>query len=95
VALISLATAALTPSWASEITSLTPRSPRRRGLRKNSVQNVSASEGLRPGQKRLAKRRDDLRPLKPVRPGDRQDDARAPARPVMVFVPFVGDSVRY
>jgi carbamoyltransferase len=30
---------------ASEITSLTPRSPRRASLRRNSVQNVSASEG--------------------------------------------------
>src|SRR5271154_4508248 len=45
VAFISLATAALIPSWASETTSLTPRRPRLRSLRKNSVQNVSASEG--------------------------------------------------
>ena len=44
-AFISLVTAALMPSWASEMTSLVPRSPRRRSLRKNSVQNVSASEG--------------------------------------------------
>src|SRR5579883_197118 len=33
VAFISLATAALIPSWASETTSLTPRNPRRRSLR--------------------------------------------------------------
>jgi hypothetical protein len=39
------ATAALMPSWASEITRLTPRRPRRASLRKNSVQKVSASEG--------------------------------------------------
>ena len=41
----TLATAALMPSCASEITSLTPRRPRRRSLRRNSVQKVSASEG--------------------------------------------------
>src|SRR4029077_10667667 len=40
-----LATAALMPSWASEMTSLTPRRPRRLSLRRNSVQKVSASEG--------------------------------------------------
>ena len=45
VAFISLATAALIPSWASETTSLTPRRPRLRSLRKNSVQKVSASDG--------------------------------------------------
>src|SRR5262249_11606000 len=39
-----LATAALMPSWASEITSLTPRRPRRASLRRKSVQKVSASE---------------------------------------------------
>jgi hypothetical protein len=39
------ATAALMPSWASEITGLTPRRPRRASFRKNSVQKVSASEG--------------------------------------------------
>ena len=38
------ATAALMPSCASEITSLTPASPRRLSLRRNSTQNVSASE---------------------------------------------------
>ena len=38
-------TAALMPSWTSEMTSLTPRSPRRRSLRRKSVQKVSASEG--------------------------------------------------
>ena len=38
-------TAALMPSWASEITSSTPSSPRRTSLRRNSVQKVSASEG--------------------------------------------------
>jgi hypothetical protein len=36
---------AFTPSWASEMTSLTPLGPRRASLRRNSVQNVSASEG--------------------------------------------------
>ena len=40
-----LATAALMPSWASKITSLTPRRPRRESLRKDPVQKVSASEG--------------------------------------------------
>ena len=45
VAFSTLATAALMPSWASEMTSLTPRRPRRASLRRNSVQNVSASEG--------------------------------------------------
>jgi len=39
------ATAALMPSCASEITSLTPASPRRLSLRRNSTQKVSASEG--------------------------------------------------
>jgi hypothetical protein len=38
----TLATAALMPSWASEITSLTPRRPRRASLRRNSVQNASS-----------------------------------------------------
>jgi hypothetical protein len=33
------------PSYASEITSLTLRRPRRASLRKNALQNVSASEG--------------------------------------------------
>ena len=32
------------PSWASEITSLTPRRPRRVSLRRNSIQKVAASE---------------------------------------------------
>ena len=36
--------AALRPSWASEITGLTPRRPRRARERKNSVQKCSASE---------------------------------------------------
>jgi hypothetical protein len=40
-----LATAAFNPSCASEMTSLTARSPRRRSLRRKSVQNVSPSEG--------------------------------------------------
>src|ERR1700732_1309968 len=40
----TLAAAALRPSWASEMTSLTPRSPRRASLCRNSLQNVSASE---------------------------------------------------
>ncbi len=37
-------TAALMPSCASEITSLTPRRPRRVSLRRNSIQKVAASE---------------------------------------------------
>jgi hypothetical protein len=45
VACITLETAALMPSWASEITSLTPRSPRRARDRRKSVQKVSASDG--------------------------------------------------
>src|SRR2546430_12337046 len=40
----TLATAALSPSCASEITSLTPLRPRLASERRNSVQNVSASE---------------------------------------------------
>src|SRR5260221_40785 len=40
----TLQTAAFGPSWASEITSFTPRKPRRASLRKKSVQKVSASE---------------------------------------------------
>ena len=36
--------AALSPLWSSEITSLTPPSPRRVSERRNSVQKVSASE---------------------------------------------------
>ena len=43
VAFRTLATAALMPSWLSLITSLTPRRPRRVRLRRNSVQNGSAS----------------------------------------------------
>ena len=38
------ATAALMPSWASEITRLTPARPRRLSLRRKSTQKVSASE---------------------------------------------------
>jgi len=41
----TFATAALSPSCASEITSFTPRSPRRIKLRRNAVQNGSASLG--------------------------------------------------
>src|SRR5205807_5438344 len=41
----TLATAALSPSWASEITSLMPRRPRLASERRNSIQKVSASEG--------------------------------------------------
>jgi len=37
-------TAALMPSWASDTTSLTPRSPRLVSLRRNSVQIASASD---------------------------------------------------
>lgn len=44
VACSTLVTAALRPSWASEMTSLTPRRPRRTGLRRKSSQKVSASE---------------------------------------------------
>src|SRR6266851_609200 len=40
----TLETAAFSPSCASEITSLTPRRPRRASERRNSVQKVSASE---------------------------------------------------
>lgn len=39
------ATAALMPSWASEMTSSTPERPRATSLRRNSVQKVAASEG--------------------------------------------------
>ena len=44
VAEITFRTAAFKPSWASEITSFTPRRPRRVRLRRKSVQNGSASE---------------------------------------------------
>ena len=44
VALNTRDTAALMPSWASEMMSFTPRRPRRARLRRKSVQNVSASE---------------------------------------------------
>ena len=47
VAFSTLATAALMPSWASEITSLTLRKQRRASLRRNAVQKASASGGLR------------------------------------------------
>ena len=41
----TLAAAAFRPSWASEMTSLTPRRPRRVSERRNLVQNGSASDG--------------------------------------------------
>ena len=44
VAVKTFETAALMPSCASEITNLTPRSPRRASWRRNSIQKVSASE---------------------------------------------------
>src|ERR1700719_4524476 len=44
VAFKTFAMAALSPSWASETTSLTPRRPRRASLRRKSVQKVSASD---------------------------------------------------
>jgi hypothetical protein len=44
VALRTLETAALMPSWACEINSFTPHRPRRVSLRRNSVQIGSASE---------------------------------------------------
>ena len=44
VALRPFETAGLMPSWAAEITSFTPRRPRRVSLRRNSVQIGSASE---------------------------------------------------
>ncbi len=37
--------AALMPSWLSEMTSLTPRRPRRASFLRNAVQKVSASDG--------------------------------------------------
>ena len=45
VALRILETAARMPSWASEITSLTPHRPRRASLRRKAVQKGSASDG--------------------------------------------------
>lgn len=44
VALSTLETAALRPSWASQMTTFIPRGPRRVGLRKNSVLIGLASE---------------------------------------------------
>ena len=43
-ALSTLATAALMPSWPSEMTSFTPLKPRRVSFLRNAVQKVSASE---------------------------------------------------
>ena len=40
----NLGDGSLQPSWASEMTSLTPRRPRRASLRRKSVQKVSASD---------------------------------------------------
>ena len=71
-----MATAALSPSWASEMTSLTPRRPRRASLRRKSLQNVSASEGQmsRPSTSRRPS------PLTPMAmTARRRDDATAPA----------------
>ena len=45
VALRIFETAARMPSWVSEMTSLTPRRPRRASLRRKAVQKGSASEG--------------------------------------------------
>ena len=45
VAESTLAAAAFSPSWASEMTSLTPRRPRRVSERKNLAQNGSAADG--------------------------------------------------
>ena len=45
VQLNTLDTAALIPSCASEMISLTPRRPRRANLRRKPVQEVSASDG--------------------------------------------------
>ena len=45
VAFSTFAAAALRPSWASEISSFTPRSPRRVSERRNALQKGSASEG--------------------------------------------------
>ena len=42
----TFAAAAFSPSWASEITSFTPRKPRRVNERRKSLQNVSASLGI-------------------------------------------------
>src|ERR671921_2325593 len=44
VALRTCVMAALRPSWASEMTSLTPLRPRRTRPRKNSIQKVAASD---------------------------------------------------
>src|SRR6266576_3127757 len=51
----TLTMAAFSPSWASEMTSLTPRRPRLASLRRKSVQKVSASEVpiARPSTSRL------------------------------------------
>lgn len=50
----TLAAAAFSPSWASEITSCTPRRPRRVSWRRKSVQNGSASLGPHRQAQRLA-----------------------------------------
>src|SRR5438874_10401190 len=51
----TLTMAAFSPSWASEMTSLTPRRPRLASLRRKSVQKVSASDVpiARPSTSRL------------------------------------------
>ncbi len=68
----------LRPSWASEITSLTPLRPRLTKLFRKADQKVSASEGPMP-------QADDLAPAIGVdRHGDYRrdrDDAAAVARP--------------
>src|SRR6185312_6124193 len=71
LALSTLLTVALMPSWASETTSLTPRRPRRASLRRNAVQNVSASG--RPISMPRTSRRPSL--LTPTDHGDRDDAA--------------------
>ena len=58
----TLAAAALRPSCASEMTSLTPRRPRRASLRKNSLQKVSASEGQM-SRPRTSRRPSPLTPM--------------------------------
>ena len=58
----TLTTAFFSPSWASEMTSLTPRRPQRASVRRNWLQKVSASEGQM-SRPRASRRPSPLTPM--------------------------------
>src|ERR1700730_8502850 len=74
----TLLTALLMPSCASEMTSLTPRRPRRASVRKNAVQNVSASDGPI-SMPRTSRRLSLLTPTAMITPPRRCVRSRAPS----------------